>query len=431
MLLIYKIFCRLNLPLWTIILLIRKVKGKEHNKRYAEKLGHGYLERPKGEVIWVHALGLGETLSLTLFIKTLAQHYKNSTILFTSSTLHSFIAFDKVALSNNVIHQFAPVDNIKSVRKFLNHWKPSVCLISELDLWPIRIIEAKKYGIKMFLFNSRMNKKKRNDRLKFSSILAETLTSFDAIFLQDEESINYFQSFGVPSNKISVCGSFKAAGSLMAKDHRLIEKLKYWSEGKLVWIAASIHEDEETEILEAFIKARKLIPNLTLIIAPRNLESVEMIEKKFHLYPYKAMTRRLEDEFPDLDTDIMLVSTVGEMGSFYNQADIAFIGNSLDFKRIKTGKNPFEAIQEKCVVIHGPKMLEPSYAEISKLGISEVVFNKDDIAEALLRYVSHKERQIKIKEGLNFLEGNKKTIEHFIMKLNELNKKGDKSLVPL
>ena len=51
----------------------------------------------------------------------------------------------------------------------------------------------------------------------------------------------------------------------------------------------------------------------------------------------------------------MLVSTVGEMGSFYNQADIAFIGNSLDFARIKTGKNPFEAIQEECVVIHGPK----------------------------------------------------------------------------
>ena len=410
--------------------MIRKFKGKEHNKRYAEKLGYGYLERPKGEVIWVHALGLGETLSLTLFIKTLARHYKNSTILFTSSTLHSCIAFDKVALSNNVIHQFAPVDNIKTVRRFLNHWKPSVCLISELDLWPIRIIEAKKYGIKMFLFNSRMNKKKRNDRLAFSSVLAKTLASFDAIFLQDEESINYFQSFGVPRNKISVCGSFKAAGSLMAKDHRLIEKLKYWSEGKLVWIAASIHEDEETEILEAFIKARKLIPNLILIIAPRNLESVKMIEKKFNLYPYKAMTRRLEDEFPDLDTEIMLVSTVGEMGSFYNQADIAFIGNSLDFKRIKTGKNPFEAIQEKCVVIHGPKMLEPSYAEISKLGISEIVFNKEDISKALLRYVSRTEREIKIQRGLDFLKKNRKVIEQFSMKVIHAKKKGTNLLSP-
>ncbi len=426
----YKIFCYLNFPLWAIILLYRKFKGKEHNERYIEKLGYGYLERPKGEVIWVHALGLGETLSLTLFIKTLAQHHKNKTVLFTSSTLHSFIAFDKVALSKNVIHQFAPIDNIKSVRRFLNHWKPSVCLISELDLWPIRIIEAKNFGISMLLFNSRMNKKKRSDRLIFSSALAKILECFDAIFLQDEESINHFQSFGVPRKKISVCGSFKAAGSLMAKDYQLIEKLKSWSNGKFLWIAASIHEDEETEILEAFIKAKKIIPKLILIIVPRSLESVAMIEKNLHLYPFKFVTRRLEDEFPELDTDIMLVSTVGEMGSFYNQADIAFIGNSLDFERIKTGKNPFEAIQEKCVVIHGPKMLEPSYAELSKLGISEVVYNKDDISKVLFRFVSRKERQIKIKRGLNFLARNRKVIEQFLIRIKWTNKKGTNIVSP-
>ena len=206
--------------------------------------------------------------------------------------------------------------------------------------------------------------------------------------------------------------------------------MKSWSDGKLVWIAASIHEDEEAEILEAFIKAKKIIPNLILIIVPRSLDSVERIEKKLYRQSIKSVTRRLKDEFPKVDTEIMLVSTVGEMGSFYNQSDIAFIGNSLDFERIKTGKNPFEAIQEKCVVIHGPKMLEPSYAEISKLGISDVVFNKDDISEALLRYVSNKERQIKITEGLRFLEGNKKTIDYFLIKLSKLNKKGTKILSP-
>ena len=124
----YKIFCYLNYPLWKIILLLRKFKGKEHNNRYIEKLGYSYLKRPKGEVIWVHALGLGETLSLTLFLQILSQRYKSKTILFTSSTLHSFIAFKKVALSKNVIHQFAPIDNVFTVRRFLNHWKPSICL---------------------------------------------------------------------------------------------------------------------------------------------------------------------------------------------------------------------------------------------------------------------------------------------------------------
>ena len=216
----------------------------------------------------------------------------------------------------------------------------------------------------------------------------------------------------------------------MAKDYRLIEKLKSWSDGKLVWIAASIHEDEEAEILEAFIKAKKIIPNLILIIVPRSLDSVERIEKKLYRQSIKSVTRRLKDEFPKVDTEIMLVSTVGEMGSFYNQSDIAFIGNSLDFERIKTGKNPFEAIQEKCVVIHGPKMLEPSYAEISKLGISEIVFNKEDISKALLRYVSRTEREIKIQRGLDFLKKNRKVIEQFSMKVIHAKKKGTNLLSP-
>lgn len=413
----YKIFCYLNYPLWIIILLVRKLKGKEHKKRYIEKLGFGYLERPKGDVIWVHALGLGETLSLTLFIKVLSQHCKDNTILFTSSTLHSFIAFDKVALSDNVIHQFAPVDNVISVRRFLNHWNPSICLISELDLWPMRIIEAKKYGIEMFLFNSRMNEKKRNNRIIVSSILRKTLSSFDAIFLQDEESKTHFQFFGVPIDKLSVCGSFKAAGSVMAKDLQLIDKLSSWSNGKLLWIAASIHEDEEEEILQAFNNARLAIPNLLLIIVPRSLDLIETTEKRCKSYPFKSLTRRSKDQFPEKDTDILLVSTVGEMGSLYNQSDIAFIGNSLDFERIKTGKNPFEAIQEKCVVIHGPKMLEPSYSEIYKHGISDIVSNKDDILKSLMRYSSKKSRELKVKRGLDFIYNNRAIIDNFLIKI--------------
>ena len=118
--------------------------------------------------------------------------------------------------------------------------------------------------------------------------MRKTLAAFDAIFLQDEESINHFQFFGVPMNKISVCGSFKAAGSLMVKDHQLIEKLKYWSNGKLLWIAASIHEDEEEEILQAFNNARQAIPNLILIIVPRSLNLIETTEKSFKSIPLQT-----------------------------------------------------------------------------------------------------------------------------------------------
>ena len=141
MLSLYKFFCYLNYPLWFLVLNIRRMKGKEHRIRYKEKLGICLPSSPKKNVIWVNALGLGETLSLTLFLQELAKKFNNHTILFTSSTFLSQVALEKIPLSKNIIHQFSPVDNYYVINRFLNHWNPQIALFSELDIWPLRMIE--------------------------------------------------------------------------------------------------------------------------------------------------------------------------------------------------------------------------------------------------------------------------------------------------
>ena len=59
-------------------------------------------------------------------------------------------------------------------------------------------------------------------------------------------------------------------------------------------------------------------------------------------------------------------------------------------------------------------MLEPSYSIISERGISEIVINIDDFLKALLKYSSEKEREIKIKRGLNFINSYRGLIEKFL-----------------
>ena len=427
MLLAYKLFCILNYPLWKLILTFRRYRGKEHNGRYIEKLGQGYLSRPNGEVIWVHALGLGETLSLTFFLQRLSDFNKDKTILFTSSTLQSYMAFSKIKLNSNIIHQFAPVDNTAAIKRFLNHWKPSISLISELDLWPNRVIETSKFGIPLILYNSRMNRRKRDSRKAIFFILKKTLSLFDEVFLQDRESKKHFKFFGVPSHKITVTGPFKAAGSLMAEDRTLLKYLKTWAKDKFVWIAASIHEDEEIEILDAFRLTKRIIPNLVLIIVPRFVELSHITEKRCKAVTRSVFTRNSEQAYPNLDTDILLISTVGELGTLYNLSDIAFVGNSLNLKRIKTGKNPFEAIQRNCIVIHGPKMTEPFYSKLAEMGITDIVENKDDIKKALINYYSVEKRKVKIKNGLKFISQNKSIVEDFVVRISS-TKKGTRNL---
>ena len=111
------------------------------------------------------------------------------------------------------------------------------------------------------------------------------------------------------------------------------------------------------------------------------------------------------------------------MGLWYKVSFISFIGNSLDYKNIKTGKNPFEAIQAKSVVIHGPKMVEPGYEKLANLGISEVVCNRHEIAKSIVKYSISEERQQKIRLGIKLLKQNSGIVYSLIGDLYEMHKK--------
>ena len=154
---------------------MRKLKGKEHKQRFIEKLGYYKETSPKNEVIWINSLGLGETLSLTYFLEQLSKKFPDKTLLVTSSTLQSQIAFENVPLRKNIVHQYAPIDNYSALKRFFNHWDPIMALFSELDIWPLRVSEVKKRNIPLLLINSRMNERKKRARKWLGTSFSETV----------------------------------------------------------------------------------------------------------------------------------------------------------------------------------------------------------------------------------------------------------------
>ena len=163
---------------------------------------------------------------------------------------------------------------------------------------------------------------------------------------------------------------------------------------KLIWAAASLHESEENEILEAFKIAKQHIPNLVLIIIPRAIELSENTMTRALRYSKYVLKRSDYYDLPKKETEILVVNRIGELGLWYKLAFISFIGNSLNFKEIKTGKNPFEALQANSIVIHGPKMNEPGYEQPASLGISDIVEDRYDISE-IVKYLYTPERKNK------------------------------------
>ena len=114
---------------------------------------------------------------------------------------------------------------------------------------------------------------------------------------------------------------------------------------------------------------------------------------------------------------------MGELGLWYKLSFVSFIGNSLNYKKIKTGKNPYEALQAKSVVIHGPKMLEPGYEKLSELGVADIVNNRVDISRALVKYSVTKTRKQKITAGINLMSVNEKIVHNLVCDIYKTYKK--------
>ena len=111
--------------------------------------------------------------------------------------------------------------------------------------------------------------------------------------------------------------------------------------------STSLHRSEEIEILEAYKMAKRDLPNLVLIMIPRSIELSKITKRKSLRYSNFTLHRVEEDDMPNRKTDIIVVGRVGELGLWYKLAFISFIGNSLDFKKIKTGKNPYGSCTSK------------------------------------------------------------------------------------
>ena len=133
----------------------RQAEGKEHATRMPERMGEAGLPRPDGQLVWFHAASVGEAASLLEMLRRL-QQVRGVTCLVTTVTVTS-AQFLADRLPETCIHQFAPVDVLPWVERFLDHWRPDLAVWTESELWPAMIWETHRRGIPMLLINARIS----------------------------------------------------------------------------------------------------------------------------------------------------------------------------------------------------------------------------------------------------------------------------------
>ncbi|HEX8470685.1 MAG TPA: 3-deoxy-D-manno-octulosonic acid transferase [Brevundimonas sp.] len=316
----YRLLSRMLEPLAPRLLDARVKQGKEDPVRVDERLGVTRIARPAGELVWLHGVSVGETLSLLPLVERIRRARPDLTVLVTSGTLTSATLLAQ-RLPVGVIHQFAPVDGPQAVAAFFDHWKPTLGVFVESELWPNLIAEAKARGVKLALVSARITEKTATGWGRFPGAIREILSAFDRIMPQDDASAGRLSHLG---GRIDGLVNLKLSGAPLPHDTAAFSRLSAAIGDRPVVVAASTHEGEEI----AIVRALDALPvRVCLVIVPRHPKRAGEIATLLTQDGYRFVMRSRGGVL-DGGTDLYVADTLGELGLFLRLADVVVMGGS-------------------------------------------------------------------------------------------------------
>ncbi len=307
-------------PLAPVLIKQRLKKNKEDPARLDERRGISQIERPAGPLVWIHGASVGEVLAAAALIERLRA--LGMRILLTSGTVTSAEIIAK-RFPTDIIHQYIPYDSPRFVARFLDHWKPSLALFIESDLWPNLIISAAKRRLPMVLINARMSQRSFPRWQKFSATIGALLGRFEICLAQSETDAERFSALG--SRSVVVTGNLKLDVQAPPGDAVKLDKLMAVTRGRPIIVASSTHPGEEEIILETHKTLTSFFPKLLTVIVPRHAHRGADIAQMITVAGAQVALRSRE-ELPHAGTDIYVADTMGELGLFYRLSPVVFIG---------------------------------------------------------------------------------------------------------
>ena len=346
----------------------RLQRGKEHPQRWREKLGLGLADRPSGTLVWLHAVGLGEVLSVRGLISRMAQTRPDLSFLVTSTTNASAEVFAKNTPART-LHQFLPLDAPSYRKRFLDHFAPDLCIWVEQDLWPGMVCDVAARGIPQCIVAARMTDKSHQAHRRAAGLYRDLYGAMTMITAQDANTATHLKDFGAT---VDVTGSLKPAAPKLVYDPTEREHTKAKLGDRFVWTVAPAHPEDIAIAHAAHEQLCKTNPSALLIIAPR-----------FPDAPLEFTgPRRSKVALPEPSDAVWLCDTFGDLGLIYRLSKAVLIGGT--FSDIE-GHNPWEAAALGCAILHGPRTAHfaADFAQLDAASAAIAVETSEDAVAAL------------------------------------------------
>jgi 3-deoxy-D-manno-octulosonic-acid transferase len=301
-----------------------------------------------GEVLWIHAVSVGEVLAASRLIDELTQRLPGYRI-FVSTTTRTGqkLARERFGLDSSGQSRvfYFPLDFAFAVRSWLRVLRPRMLVLLETEFWPRILSECRRAGIPVAVVNARISDRSWPRYRRLRALWKPLLSGIAVVLAQSELDAERLRSLGLKA--VRVGGNLKF--DIRAAKPALVTAAlrEHLPPGVPVLVCGSTLAGEEELLLDA-------IPSgIVTILAPRHPERfgevAQLLDKRG--VPWLRRSVWIESPRPIVPGTVFLIDSIGELASVYSLAMAAFVGGSLV---PLGGHNPLEPAQFGVPIVMGP-----------------------------------------------------------------------------
>ena len=267
---------------------------------------------PTTNYIWIHAVSVGEVQVAGQLMREWRKVEPDVRFCFstTSSTgwkiaekeLKDLNSQPQPSTSTSDVLIYNPLDFPNFVKSALRTVRPRAIVLTESEIWPNFILQAKKMGIPLFLINARVSDRSAPRYKAAKWFFKEVLSSFTRIFAQSDLDKTRLVAAGAPEGKVEVTGSFKF--DVARRNEAKEKELREWifpagttenAECTKILLGGSTWPGEDEVLLGIYKRllttSVRQQDGVKLVIAPRHFEKADTVEANIRKAGFACVRR--------------------------------------------------------------------------------------------------------------------------------------------
>lgn len=334
-------------PWW----LTRMVTTGKYREGLWERLGVIPLRirrsRDVRPAVWVHAVSVGEVIAILRLVEELEAALPEHPILISTTTrTGQAIARERFGAERVF---YCPLDLPWATALWLRAIRPRLLVLVETEFWPNLLSGCFRRGIPVAVVNARISDRSWPRYRRLRRLWKPLLGRLTLVSAQSDLDGERLRQLG--------CSHVVIAGNLkfdirQAEISAAVTLLRKLSGNVRLVVAGSTLDGEERMLLDAWKTLTAAHADLAMVLAPRHPErfhAVALILERSGVCWRKRSSIDPRSS-PVSAGEIILLDSVGELGSLYSLATVAFVGGSLV---PAGGHNPLEPAQFGVPIVMG------------------------------------------------------------------------------